>query len=42
MMINEKLYCETCDNYVPFVEDQGSLVCAYEFEDYPEFATVIG
>jgi hypothetical protein len=35
-------YCESCGNYVPAVEDEGSLVCGYEFDDYPELATVIG
>ena len=35
-------YCESCGNYVPAVEDQGSLVCGYEFAEYPELATVIG
>jgi hypothetical protein len=34
-------YCETCGNYVPTVEDAGDLLCAYEFADYPEFATVL-
>jgi hypothetical protein len=34
-------FCETCGNYVPAVEDQGDLVCGYEFADYPEFATVL-
>ena len=44
-MYNELLdmgYCETCGNYVPTVEDEGSLVCAYEYAEYPELATVIG
>ena len=34
-------FCETCGNYVPAVEDQGDLVCGYEFAEYPEFATVL-
>lgn len=42
MMINEKLYCECCGNYVPFVEDEGSLLCAYEYAEYPDMATVVG
>jgi len=44
-MYNELLemaYCESCGNYVPTVEDQGSLVCGYEFAEYPELATVVG
>ena len=41
MMINEMLYCDSCGNYVPVVEDEGSLVCGYEFAEYPEIATVI-
>ena len=44
-MYNELLdmgYCESCCNYVPVVEDEGSLVCAYEYAEYPELATVIG
>ena len=44
-MYNELLemgYCESCGNYVPVVEDEGSLVCAYEYAEYPELATVIG
>jgi hypothetical protein len=35
-------YCESCGNYVPTVESDGSLVCGYEFADYPELATVVG
>jgi hypothetical protein len=35
-------YCDSCGNYVPVVEDEGSLVCGYEFAEYPELATVIG
>ena len=44
-MYNELLdmgYCETCGNYVATVEDEGSRVCAYEYAEYPELATVIG
>ena len=41
MMINEMLYCDSCGNYVPVVEDEGSLVCGYEFAEYPEIATVL-
>ena len=35
-------YCDTCGNYVPFVEEQGDLLCAYEYAEYPELATVVG
>ena len=35
-------YCDSCGNYVPVVEDEGSLVCAYEYAEYPELATVVG
>ena len=38
----EMAYCDSCGNYVPVVEDEGSLVCGYEFAEYPELATVIG
>ena len=44
-MYNELLemaYCESCGNYVPTVEDEGSLVCAYEYAEYPDIATVVG
>ena len=34
-------YCEACGNYVPAVEAEGSLVCGYEFVEYPEIATVL-
>ena len=44
LLVNETemAYCDTCGNYVPVVEDEGSLVCGYEFAEYPELATVIG
>jgi hypothetical protein len=35
-------YCDSCGNYVPVVEDEGSLLCAYEYADYPDIATVVG
>jgi hypothetical protein len=35
-------YCDSCGNYVPVVEDEGSLVCAYEYAEYPDIATVVG
>ena len=35
-------YCDSCGNYVPVVEDEGSLVCAYEYAEYPDMATVVG
>jgi hypothetical protein len=38
----ELAYCDSCGNYVPVVEDEGSLVCAYEYAEYPELATVVG
>ena len=38
----EMAYCDSGGNYVPVVEDEGSLVCKYEFDEYPEFATVVG
>ena len=41
MKINELEYCESCGNFVPVVYDEGSLVCGYEFAEYPEIATVI-
>lgn len=44
LLVNETemAYCDSCGNYVPVVEDEGSLVCGYEFAEYPELATVIG
>ena len=41
MKLNELEYCESCGNFVPVVVDEGSLVCAYEYAEYPEIATVI-
>jgi hypothetical protein len=36
-------YCDSCGNYVPFVEDEGSLLCAYEYAlGDPDMATVVG
>ena len=44
-MYNELLemaYCESCGNYEPTLEDEGRLVCAYEYSEYPDIATVVG
>ena len=43
-LVNEMdlAYCDSCGNYVPVVEDEGSLVCAYEYAEYPDMATVVG
>jgi len=38
----ELAYCDSCGNYVPAIEEDGDLLCAYEYEEYPEIATVIG
>lgn len=35
-------YCDSCGNYVPTVEEDGSLLCAYEYAEYPDIATVVG
>ena len=44
LLVNETemAYCEVCGNYVPVVEEEGDLLCAYEYAEYPELATVIG
>lgn len=34
-------YCEACGNYVPTVEEDGDVFCAYEYAEYPEIATII-
>ena len=41
MTLNDLEYCEVCGNYVPVVEEGGSLLCAYEYAEYPDIATVI-
>jgi hypothetical protein len=38
----ELAYCEACGNYVPTVEDEGDLFCAYEYAEYPDIATIVG
>ena len=35
-------YCDTCGNYVPTVDEDGELLCAYEYAEYPDIATVVG
>jgi len=35
-------YCDTCGNYVPTVDEDGNLLCAYEYAEYPDIATVVG
>jgi hypothetical protein len=35
-------YCDSCGNYVPVVEEDGSFLCAYEYAEYPDMATVVG
>ena len=35
-------YCDSCGNYVPTVWDNDDLLCAYEYAEYPELATVVG
>ena len=35
-------YCDCCGNYVPTVEVDGDLLCAYEYAEYPDIATVVG
>ena len=44
LLINETemAYCDSCGNYVPVVEEEGSLLCKYEYDEYPDIATVVG
>jgi hypothetical protein len=35
-------YCDVCGNYVPTVEVDGDLLCAYEYAEYPDIANVVG
>jgi hypothetical protein len=35
-------YCDLCGNYVPTVEVDGDLLCAYEYAEYPDIANVVG
>ena len=35
-------YCDLCGNYVPTVEVEGDLLCAYEYAEYPDMANVVG
>jgi hypothetical protein len=35
-------FCDACDNYVPAVEVDGDLYCAYEYAIYPDYATIVG
>ena len=41
-MITDLRYCDCCGNYVPTVEVDGDLLCAYEYEEYPDIANVVG
>ena len=41
-MFEELAFCDSCGNYVPTVEEDGSLLCAYEYAEYPDIATVVG
>ena len=34
-------YCDCCGNYVPTVDVDGDLLCAYEYAEYPDIATVV-
>ncbi len=38
----EMAFCEVCGNVVPTVEFEGDLYCAYEYEVYPDIATIVG
>jgi hypothetical protein len=38
----ELAFCEVCGNYVPTVEFEGDLYCAYEYAEYPDIATIVG
>jgi hypothetical protein len=38
----ELAYCDVCGNYVPTVEDEGDLFCAYEYAEYPDIANIVG
>ena len=35
-------FCECCGNYVPTVEVDGDLFCKYEYDEYPDIATIVG
>lgn len=35
-------YCDCCGNFVPTVDVDGDLLCAYEYAEYPDIATVVG
>jgi hypothetical protein len=34
-------FCEVCGNYVPTVEVDGDVYCAYEYAVYPDIATIV-
>ena len=38
----EMAFCDVCGNVVPTVEFEGDLYCAYEYEVYPDIATIVG
>ena len=44
LLVNETVmaYCDVCGNDVPTVEEYGDLLCAYEYAEYPDIATVVG
>ena len=42
LLLDEMAYCEVCGNFVPTVEQDGSLLCSYEYAEYPDIATVVG
>lgn len=34
-------YCDACGNYVPTIEVDGDVFCKYEYDEYPDIATII-
>ena len=38
----ELYFCDLCGNYVPAVEVEGDLLCAYEYAEYPDIANIVG
>lgn len=34
-------FCEVCGNYVPTVDVDGDVYCAYEYAIYPDIATIV-
>lgn len=35
-------FCDCCGNYVPTIEVDGDVYCAYEYAEYPDIANIVG